>query len=337
MIDVKITPTYSGWRVAKYGHGPICTLLLIVVHNLQPPGSSGRYFRSRGGIMKFWFGCFGAALSAPAAHAATLHFGAAAVELTPVRYTSPSLAVQMTDGTYWGALYNDNAPGGTLRINVGGTKYWLGAYCAPGTYLAAGATGCVDCGLGHFCMGGRHRAPCSGGIIACPTTRASADADAPTMVNRVLTADEINANVPPTKLSQWHEISCCSTPYDDYYHTLNNDWSAINRVNGCAGGTLAAGTYLFTVRTGTFCSTAIDPFDGLENAAYSAHIAIYDHAVSYKTIHANSIYYHFLDTRGPVFTAWNTQIPINFCQVDIRANVDGLANVPRTMCVYVLK
>ncbi len=157
------------------------------------------------------------------------------------------------------------------------------------------------------------------------------------MVNRVLTADEINANVPPTKLSQWHEISCCSTPYDDYYHTLNNDWSAINRVNGCAGGTLAAGTYLFTVRTGTFCSTAIDPFDGLENAAYSAHIAIYDHAVSYKTIHANSIYYHFLDTRGPDFTAWNTQIPINFCQVDIRANVDGLANVPRTMCVYVLK
>lgn len=88
--------------------------------------------------MKFWFGCFGAALIAPAAHAATLHFGAAAVELTPVRYTSPSLAVQMTDGTYWGALYNDNAPGGTLRINVGGDKILVGGVLCAGHIFGCG-------------------------------------------------------------------------------------------------------------------------------------------------------------------------------------------------------
>ncbi|MDE6571413.1 MAG: hypothetical protein K2L95_04335 [Alphaproteobacteria bacterium] len=250
-------------------------------------------------------------------HAATLHFGANQTTLSGEKHTSPALAVKMDGTVYWGALFNNTAP--------------------AGTYLPAGAVQCADCGMGYYCTGGQHRAPCSGGIIACPTTRAVADATT-TLVNRVLSADEINTNVPVTDLSQWRQISCCSTIYGDYYSTLSQNLSAVNTVRGCANGVLGPGTYLFTVRTDAFCAGMTDPFGGAANCAYSANIAIFDHAVSYKTIHAENVFFHFLDIDGPTFTGWDFQIPTNwYCITDIRANVTGLAAVPRTMCVYELK
>lgn len=272
------------------------------------------------------------------AHGAVLHINDTQIPLSDAPHTSPTLVVNMNGTNYWGALFNDTAPANTLRLNVGGEMYWLGEYCAPGTYLPPESGRCADCGLGHYCTGGRHRATCSGGIIGCPGTNAASDVASPTLVNRLLTADEINTNVPSTNLSQWRQISCCAGTDNDYYNTLQQDWSAVNSVRGCAGGVLNPGTYLFTVRTGSFCSSATDPFDGYANCAYSANLAVFDHAVSYKTIHAANVFYHFLDIDGTEFTDWDIHVPGgHFCDVDIRANVDGLANVPRSMCVYELK
>lgn len=275
-------------------------------------------------------GCFGA----------TLHIGNAQVPLSDTRHTSPSLAIGMNGVTYLGALYSDNAPAGTLRLNVGGVQYWLGEYCAPGTYLPSESGVCTECGLGHYCAGGQHRAACSGGIIGCPGTRASADVAAPTFINRELTVDEIWANVPATDLSQWRQISCCATSYSSYFSTLQNDLSAVNYVQGCANGVLGTGTYLFTERTWNFCTpSTIDPFTGNVGEAYTAHLMIFEHPVSYKTIHASNYYYQWLDVDGPDFTEWDLHVPSGFyCAADVRANISGLENVPRgVMCVYELQ
>ncbi len=270
--------------------------------------------------------------------ALSLHIGDASVPLSITRNTSPSLAVGIGNTVYFGALFTDVAPTGTLRINISGTQYWLGEYCAPGTYLPPGEFRCIDCGLGHYCTGGRHRAACSGGIIGCPGTRASADVAAPKFANRLLTADEITANVTPTDLSQWRQISCCATAYEKDYDTLHNDLSLVNTAQGCANNTLSPGTYLFTVRTTSFCNNSVDPLSGHALSAFSANMLIFDHDVSYKTIHASGVYYHFVDTDGPEFTNWDFHVPqTSFCTNDLRANVDGLNNVPRVMCVYELQ
>lgn len=267
--------------------------------------------------------------------AVTLHIGDAQITLSETRHTSPTLVVRIGDARYYGALFSDDAPTGTVRTNIEGTQYWLGEWCAPGTYLPAGASRCADCGLGHYCTGNRHRAACSGGIIGCPGTRATADAAAPAFANRILTADEIAENITPTDLSQWRQISCCKSLYDDYYNTLDKDLSKVNSVQGCAGGPLDTGTYLFTVRTGDWCP-ASDPFSGV--GSFSTDIMVFDHTVSYKTIHAKNIFYNFLDLDGPEFTGYDVRVPDHYyCATDIRANVDGLADVPRAICVYELR
>lgn len=261
-----------------------------------------------------------------------LHIGDTQISLSETSHTSPTLVIRMNDTRYYGALFSDDAPTGTLRLNVGGTKYWLGEYCAPGTYLPTGAIHCADCGLGHYCTGNRHRAACSGGIIGCPGTRATSDAAAPEFANRILTADEISDNVTPTDLSQWRQISCCMDMYDDYYDTLDKDWSQVNSVSGCAGGTLGPGTYLFTIRTGNWCGS--NP----SNYSVSADIMVFDHAVSYKTVHARNVFYNFLDLDGPEFTGYDIHVPDHsFCRMDIRANIDGVADAPYSICVYELK
>lgn len=125
---------------------------------------------------------------------------------------------------------------------------------------------------------------------------------------------------------------------DEYYSTLYKDLSVVNSIEGCAGGPLGPGTYLFTDRAGGFCSSLTDPFDGAQNSAYTANIIIFDHSVSYKTIHAENVYWHFIDIDGPDFTNWDFHVPNGrFCDVDIRANVSGLESLPRLMCVYELQ
>lgn len=266
-----------------------------------------------------------------------MHIGNSTVPLTATRKTSPTLAVRINNTISYGALFSDDAPSGTMRFNVDGAVYWLGEYCAPGQYIPAGQFRCADCGMGHYCMGGRHRAVCSGGAIACPGTQATADASAPGLVNRLLTAQEIADNIPATDLSQWQMISCCSGPTHGWTD-LYKDLSGVNTYQGCAGGKLEPGTYLFAVRPDGFCAGNTDPISGSESSAFSTNILIADHDISYKSIHDMNVYYHFVDIDGPEFTGWDIKVPAeSYCSTTIRTNITGLENVPRSLCVYKLK
>ena len=188
-------------------------------------------------------------------------------------------------------------------------------------------------------MGGRHRVACSGGIIGCPDVHATSDGAAPDFANRILNNDEIAGITPTTDLtSHWRQVSCCSSVHGDYYSTLYKDLSLVNSVQGCANMVLHPGTYLFIVRTlsGT-CSRYSDPFTG-DTGGYIAQMAIFDHDVSYKSIHAISVFWHFIDVDSPEFTDWDFHAPTgNYCDVSIPDNITGLETVPRQLCVYELQ
>ena len=93
-----------------------------------------------------------------ASNARTLHYGDYSVDLTNTKKTTPALNIKISDSeTIYGALFAGTAPANTLRVDYNNTNYWLGPWCPAGTYLASGTTECRDCGIGHYCTGGRHR------------------------------------------------------------------------------------------------------------------------------------------------------------------------------------
>jgi hypothetical protein len=50
-------------------------------------------------------------------------------------------------------------------------------FCRPGTYLPSDSNDCADCGLGHYCAGGSHRAQCGECSLACQGNSAAIDPD----------------------------------------------------------------------------------------------------------------------------------------------------------------
>ncbi|MDR0726979.1 MAG: hypothetical protein LBF37_02850, partial [Rickettsiales bacterium] len=112
----------------------------------------------------------------------------------------------------------------------------------------------------------------------------------------------------------------------------------INQYKGCATNAIGPGTYLFTIRTAAFCSGYTDLFNGQTNSASNFYIGVFDNPSSYKTFHASSVYWNFIDIGNANFTAWDIRVPSgHFCSSVNVTNVSGLASVPSTMCVYELK
>ncbi|MDE6477971.1 MAG: hypothetical protein K2L94_01850 [Alphaproteobacteria bacterium] len=281
----------------------------------------------------------------PCAYAATLHYGTHTVPLTPLKQTSPALAINFGGATYFGALFDDAAPTDTLRINIGGVKYWLGEFCTPGTYAPADTNTCIACGMGHFCTGGHHRAPCTYGAISCPGINHATDAALPSgaTINKFLTLDDVNRFIPTTDISDWRKISCCVKHFPEASpsnpDTLNNVQYA------CATNTIGPGTYLFLTHYNnakwvdrTDCITQ-DP-GSMSNAV----IAVFDHPVSYASIHGYSIFQHFIDIDHPTYTKWTySTAPTNGSWSTANANETNVTNlasildVVLTLCVYELK
>ncbi len=277
----------------------------------------------------FWVALF--FLSHPG-WAITLHMDGVAVSLDQTRHTHPSLVIQTAERKWFGALFTGSAPGRTLHVSVNGTDYWLGQWCRPGTYRADGFFQCQDCGLGHYCTGGAHRAPCSGGIIACPDIHATTDARADTMVNRVLMVDEVTKQVPGTDMSQWRILRSDSAQVPgDYLKKIKNDLSLVNTVPVDVG-VIGPGTYLFVQKAGSVCPASM-------GTGYSSFIMVFDHPVSYKMIHAENVFYTFIDVDGPEFTGWDIKLsPEHYCTTRDEANV---ANMDKSsgfqLFVYELK
>ena len=108
-----------------------------------------------------------------------LNYGTGSLPLTADKKTFPSLAVQIGETVYYGALFTYPAQTNTIRLDVNGTLYWAGVYCAAGTYSAKGHEPCSDCGAGYYCTGGLHRAACTGGVVGCPCMNHAANDAAP--------------------------------------------------------------------------------------------------------------------------------------------------------------
>ena len=105
--------------------------------------------------------------------------------MTADKKTFPSLAVQIGETVYYGALFTYPANPNTIRLDVNGTLYWAGVYCAAGTYSAKGHEPCSDCGAGYYCTGWLHRAACTYGSKGCPGANHTAD-DLPVLVTNGL-------------------------------------------------------------------------------------------------------------------------------------------------------
>lgn len=271
---------------------------------------------------------------AMSASAHTLHYGDYSVELTNTKQTTPSLNVQLNDGIYYAAMYADNAIPNTIKINYNDKVYWLG--CPAGMYRPDGATKCVDCGLGHYCMGGNHRASCTGGAIACNGTNATSDAVADAnLMNRVLSLDEVTTHIPQTDFSQWELVTCDTGDYK--YQNL--PFAPENSPDCGYTITLGVGTYLFTTRSDGFCTGVTDIITGRLNFSSSFNIAVFDRPVGYKGLFVTNYFYSYIDIAHAEYQSASYHIPSDFyCENRNKTNVTNLANSPvGHICVYKLK
>ena len=284
---------------------------------------------------------FAISILAFSAHGATLHYGQYSTELTATQHTSPSLHVQMNDTIFYGALFDGAAPTGSLRITYNGTNYRLGPWCAAGTYLPDDARECTDCGIGYYCAGGRARTACTGGALACPGKNNIADATADaSLMNRLLSLDEVNEHIHTTDATQWELVSCCSTHITTQYgDTIRYDESQIflPDVGGCPVNVIAPGTYLFI--TSTYPGSGV-----CSRGAMYQNMAVISQPSSFKQIHANNYFYIIVDTTSTNFQSKSFQTQVNYyCSAvdEYNANVSNatdLINVNKdNMCVFKLK
>ncbi len=288
-------------------------------------------------------------LYATNANALSLHIGDASVPLSDTKNTSPALAVNVRDKTYYGALFADAPASKTLRIEFKGTDYWLGEFCAPGTYAPSGTNTCIACGVGHYCTGGHHRESCTYGAIGCPGTQNALDGALPdgAPINNLMTLAQVNEFIPVTNADQWQKISCCNAP--QWAEAKPSNPSALNNAQyACATGTIGPGTYLFFThyKSGSL-GTVIDSINGETYSMSNAVIAVFDHPVSYASIHGISIFQHFIDTEHPTYTEWDfSTAPVtgwNTVNTN-ETNISNIINIKNSasskwsnLCVYKLK
>lgn len=247
--------------------------------------------------MKQWI--FGILFIVSSANAHTLHFDTKSFQLDTQKHTSPALATIIGEQKFYGALYPGTAPASTMHLQYG-SEYWLGQNCKPGTYSDDGLSACTDCGIEHYCTGGMHRARCKYGAIACPDITHSTDTSENSPINKFLSLNEVYQFVPETDSSAWHQISCCNTQYPAV--SPSNSDALNNPDNACATGTIGPGAYLFMAYYPH--SNKTDCISGAKNTFSNAYIILFDHPVSYASIHGNNVFQHFIDTEHPNYTKW---------------------------------
>lgn len=264
------------------------------------------------------------------AHASFIHIDDRSFKMDTQKRSSPAIATKINGMIMYGALYSGTAPGKTVFVQYG-NKYWLGQNCAPGTYSHDGIEQCEQCGTGHYCFGLMHRSPCTHGAISCPGDTHASDADAPdnAPINRLMTLDEVNTLIPETNFNQWRQLSCCS----EFKGNVSTDLNNVN--NACSTGTIGPGTYLFTTR---YTHTGyVDSITGTTGIA-SAFIVVFDHPVSYASIHGVNIYQHFIDTNHATYTEYTfSTAPISSWILNKNeTNIQNLAPLEFSLCVYEL-
>ncbi len=284
------------------------------------------------------------ALYATNANAVALHIGDASIPLSNTKNTSPALAVNVRDKIYYGALFSDSPASKTLRIEYKGTNYWLGEFCAPGTYAPSGTNTCIACGIGHYCTGGHHRQSCTYGAIGCPGTQHALDGALPdgAPINAFMTLTQVNEFIPVTDADQWKKLSCCSAQHS--VATPNNPSELNNIQNACATGTIGPGTYLFSTHYELSTWVRIDSITGNIGSMSNAVIAVFDHPVSYASIHGDNIYQHFIDTEHPTYTEWDISTApvggwttVNKNDTNISDIINIIGSATYSLCVYELK
>ena len=223
----------------------------------------------------------------------------------------------------------------------------MGQNCPAGTYSPDGIMPCQNCGIGHYCTGAMTRTPCTYGAISCQGINHASDPAMPAgaPINKLMTLDEVNEFIPTTDATQWRKISCCASP--QYTELTPGNPSALNYAKyACATGTIGPGTYLFiTHYTNSSWTNSIDSITGNTGSKTSAIIAIFDHPVSYASMHGNSIFQHFIDIEHPTYTKWTfSTAPVNgnWNQPDTNeTNILNIINLIElgwaNLCVYELK
>jgi hypothetical protein len=149
--------------------------------------------------------------------------------------------------------------------------------------------------------------------------------------NKALTLGEVNDLVPQTAIAQWRKISCCGI-------TGGGTWDDVNLPGyGCITGTIGPGTYLFTERYHNSCTGQTDS-TGAGIGCTSAHIAVFDRKVGYKSMHGDDIFYNFVDTNNETFVSWTLRFPVvHWAENTNQVNVSGLADgLEVGLCVYEL-
>lgn len=278
------------------------------------------------------------------ANAHILHIGNTSVPLSENKNTSPALAVDMDNKIYWGALYTDTAPANTLRIQIDDTNYWLGEYCTPGTYAAAGTNTCIACGIGHYCTGGHARKTCTYGAVSCPGTTHSTDAPPPdgatAAINNFMSQEQVNQYIPPTDISQWEILSCASNMCSA--DSTNPDTINLPGVY-TTEGTIGPGTYLFIARyLGNAFIQTPDSLEPDKKGTTTIKMAVFNKPVGVRAIHGNNIFQFFVDTEHAPYQAYTiSSTPIGAWPQN--TNASNVSNIPSviplsySLCVLELK
>ncbi|MDR1338304.1 MAG: hypothetical protein LBJ73_04745, partial [Rickettsiales bacterium] len=208
-------------------------------------------------------------------------------------------------------------------------------YCVPGTYMPADSNDCSDCGIGHYCTGGIHRAPCTGGAIACPGENHDVDElVVDSLMNRILTFSEVNAYIPATDISQWQKLSGCGTQMPGGEGAVNNIGAA------CAYGVIGPGTYMFVQRYPCSIyvpSGTVDPLTG-ECGHANIYLAVFDHAVGYRSVHVSGVYKNLVDVDHAPYQAYTMQIPAGAWTTNTnQTNVSNIIQEVPTTSLYVFE
>ena len=278
-------------------------------------------------------------------HARTLHYDEYSVELTDTKYTSPALHILIDENELvFGAMYELPAPEHTIHIEDNGTEYWVGPWCMAGTYLPPKSMECSDCGYGYYCSGGVARDVCLSGIIGCNTKTKSADVTVDeSLLNRILTPDEVAQYIPVTDISDWEMVD---QGISKGSLTGNMLPEAANNPEYGQTGTIGPGTYLFSIHP----SLSVDNKGACHGDLHSTFFAIFNKPVSYKLLSAINSLYIFLDTEHPEFTSYNVWLPADFVTSDTYCsdgpyyccevkwtNVTNVDNIGRQIYIYKLK
>ena len=272
-----------------------------------------------------------------------LHYGEKSEPLFSDRKSTPALIVQIEEVLHYGYLTPGVVSGKLIIEKSPGERYSLTVppSCAPGTYSEDSYIPCQPCGIGHYCTGGSHRAACTWGACGCTGTDHASDNMSPSgcsgILNREMTLAEVEQWIPVTDMSQWQKLSDCSS-YSQSDCSISTLPGYQELYPGCAAGTIGPGTYLFILRVSA--CPGVDVLSG-HSGVSSVRMIIFDHPVSYKSLHVCNSISNWVDLNNIEFTSHSFVVPLGgYCSNNNYTNLTGLpgsASAVMRMYVYELK